>query len=158
MSSSNAAIRPNRLPLAAGYAGLALTIAAILVLYADHLTANVLAAHIRAGYPSYTAARIDAATTVYLVYLSVLGVLGIAGWAITIGAVARRKPWARWLATGLFVAGTGIALFNLTVRDTSGDTGLPALLGWAGILPCVAGLVLVITLWRRGTTDRKGIR
>ena len=66
-------------------------------------------------------------------------------------------------ATGLFVAGTAIALFDLTIRDTSGDTGLPALLGWVGLLPCLAGLVMVITLWRPESTSstehlRKGTR
>lgn len=29
-----------------------------------------------------------------------------------------------WVATGMFALGTIIALFNLLVKDTSGDTGL----------------------------------
>ena len=35
----------------------------------------------------------------------------------------------RWVATGLFAAGTSIALVNLFIKDSSGDTGLPPLLG-----------------------------
>jgi hypothetical protein len=31
----------------------------------------------------------------------------------------------------------------------SGDPGLPPSLGWVGVLPCMAGLLAVIALWRR---------
>src|SRR5690606_38723296 len=48
----------------------------------------------------------------------------------------------------LLLAGGGVALFNLLVRDTSGDTGLPPLLGLTGLLPVVAGVVAVVLLWR----------
>ena len=57
--------------------------------------------------------------------------------------LGQRKP-----AT-MFALGTGIALIDLLVKDTSGDTGLPPLLGWAGMLPCLAGLLVVTLLWRR---------
>ena len=131
------------------YAGLGLTVAALIVLYADHATGNVLAGHIRAGYPTYTQARIDSAVTTYLVYLSVVGALGIICWLATIWAVRAGKRWARGAATAIFALGTGIALFDLLVKDTSGDTGLPPLLGWTGMLPCLAGLLAVTLLWRR---------
>jgi hypothetical protein len=135
--------------IGAMYAGLALTLAAMAVLYADHATANVLAAHIRAGYPTYTPARIDSAATTYLVYLSVLGVLGILCWLWAIRAVKAGKRWARAAATTMFALGTGIAVLDLLIRDTSGETGLPPLLGWAGMLPCLPGLVAIALLWRR---------
>lgn len=86
---------------------------------------------------------------IWVIYLSILGGLGIIGWLTTSWAVGRGKRWARWLAAGLFVTGTSIALFNLLVRDTSGETGLSALLGWTGLLPSLAGLIVVIMLWRR---------
>ena len=38
--------------IAAMYAGLALTVVTLIVPYIDHATANVLADHIRAGYPT----------------------------------------------------------------------------------------------------------
>ena len=38
---------------------------------------------------------------------------------------------------------------DLLIRDTSGDTGLPPLLGWAGMLPSLAGLVAVALLWSK---------
>jgi hypothetical protein len=131
------------------YAGLGLTVVALIVLYVDHVTANVLADHIRAGYPAYAQARIDSAVTTYLVYLSVVGALGIICWLGTIRALKAGKRWARGAATVMFALGTGIALIDLLVRDTSGDTGLPPLLGWAGMLPCLAGLLAVMLLWRR---------
>ncbi len=48
----------------------------------------------------------------------------------------------------MFALGTAIALFDLLVKDTSGDTGLPPLLGWLGLLPCLAGLLAVALLWQ----------
>ncbi|MEY9210828.1 EmrB/QacA subfamily drug resistance transporter [Thermobifida halotolerans] len=138
-----------RQALAAMYLGLTLTVAAVAALYIDQATANILAAHIRSGYPSYSQAAIDTAATTYIVYLTVLGVLGVLGWLVTIWAAGTGKRWVRWAASALFVTATSIALFNLLVRDTSGDTGLPPLLGWAGVLPCLAGLAAVLLLWRK---------
>jgi hypothetical protein len=143
-----------RSAIGAMYTGLGLTVVALIVPYVDHATANVLAGHIRAGYPAYTPARIDSAVTAYLVYLSVVGALGIIGWLWTIRAVKAGKRWARGAATAMFALGTGIAVIDLLVRDTSGDTGLPPLLGWAGMLPCLAGLLAVMLLWRRSSPAR----
>ncbi len=134
--------------IAAMYTGLAMTVVATIVPYIDHATSNTLADHIRAGYPTYTDARIDTAATTYLVYLSVTGVLGVVGWLWTVRALKTGKRWARGAATALFALGTSIALADLLIKDTSGDTGLPLLLGWVGMLPCLAGLLAVILLWR----------
>jgi len=114
-----------RSAIGAMYAGLGLTVAAMIVAYVDH------------------------AVTTYLVYLSVVGALGIICWLAAIWAVKAGKRWARGAATALFALGTGIALLDLLIKDTSGDTGLPPLLGWAGMLPCLAGLLAVTLLWRR---------
>jgi hypothetical protein len=138
-----------RTAVGAMYAGLGLTVAALIVPYVDHATAHVLADHIRAGYPTYTQARIDSAATTYLVYLSVVGALGMICWLWTIWAAKAGKRWAREAATAMFALGTGIALFDVLVKDTSGDTGLPPLLGWVGMLPCLAGLLAVTLLWKR---------
>ena len=83
------------------------------------------------------------------VYLSVVGAFGIICWLGTIRAVKAGKRWARGAATAMLALGTGIAVIDLLVRDTSGDTGLPPLLGWAGMLPSLAGLLAVTLLWRR---------
>ena len=50
-----------RSAIGAMYVGLGLTVVAMIVPYVDHATGNVLASHIRAGYPAYTQARPGAA-------------------------------------------------------------------------------------------------
>jgi cytochrome bd-type quinol oxidase subunit 2 len=131
------------------YAGLALTVIALIVPFVDHATGNVLADHIQAGYSSYRQARVDAAATLYLIILSVVGALGVLCWLATIWAVKAGKGWARWFASVMFALGTSVALTALLTKDTSGDVGLAPLLGWVGILPCVAGVVAVTLLWKR---------
>jgi len=142
-------VKHERSASVAMYAVVALTVVAMIVPYIDHATANVLADHIRAGYPTYSQARIDTAVTTYLVYLFIIGMLGVVCWIWTIRAVNAGTRWARGATTATFVLATGIALFDLLVKDTSGDTGLPPLLGWIGMLPCVAGFVAVTLLWMR---------
>ncbi len=141
--------------IGAMYAGLALTVVAAIVPYIDRANGNMLAGHIRAGYPAYAQDRIDTAATTYLVYLSVLGAIGVVCWFGTIWAVKAGKRWARVVATLMLALAASIGLFNLLVKDTSGDTGLPPLFGWVGMLPCLAGLLAVTLLWRRvGSTPR----
>jgi hypothetical protein len=135
-----------RLAIRAMYAGLALTVAATIV---PNVDANGLADHIRKGYPTYAQSRVDSAVTTYLVYLTVVGALGIIAWIWTLRAVRAGKRWSRAVATALLTLGAGIALFDLLVRDTSGDTGLPPLLGWVGVLPSLAGLLAVILLFTK---------
>lgn len=144
--------RPSPTPvrgLAAMYTGLAFTLVAMIAPFADRATTHVLADHIRAGYPTYSPERIDAAVTTYLVMLTVVGVLGVASWAWTIWAVRSGRRWARWAATAMFALGTAAALTALLTEDTSGDTGLAPQLGWLWMAPSLAGLVAVVMLWRR---------
>lgn len=131
------------------YAGLALTVAAMAAPFVDRATGQVLAEHIRHGYPGYSAGEVDTAVTTWLAILTTVGVLGVGAWLGSIWAVRAAKPWARWLATAAFVAGTSLALAAALTKDTSGEVGLAPLLGLIGLAPCVAGLVAVATLWRR---------
>lgn len=135
-----------RATMLAVHLGWIVTVAALATVWIDHLTANVLAEHIRVSYPHYNEARVDWAATTYLVYLSVVGVIGLIGWLFTIWALTRNKPWIRPAANAIFVLATGLLLMNLLIRDTSGDTGLPAQLGWVGLAPSLPGLVAVILL------------
>ncbi|MFE7110818.1 hypothetical protein ACFU98_16320 [Streptomyces sp. NPDC057575] len=135
--------------LGAMYAGLALTVLATIAPYVDHSTTHLLADHIRAGYPTYPQARVDSAATTYLVVLSVIGALGVLAWLATAWAVKAGKPWARPAVTVVFMLGTSVGLTGLLAKDTSGATGLPSALGWAGMIPCLAGVVAVALLWRR---------
>ncbi|MFE5325981.1 hypothetical protein ACFRCG_06175 [Embleya sp. NPDC056575] len=139
----------DRRAIGAMYAGLGLTVLATAAPYADRATGHLLADHIRAGYPMYGDARVDSAVAGYLVLLSVIGTLGVLAWLWTIRAVKAGKPWARYGATVMFALGAGAGLTGLLTEDTSGATGLPPALGWAGMAPCMAGIVAVALLWRR---------
>ncbi|MHB9753199.1 hypothetical protein ACYBSK_02295 [Streptomyces sp. BYX5S] len=136
-------------PLGAMYTGLALTVLATSVPYVDHSTTHLLADHIRASYSTYPQARVDSAVTTYLAVLSVIGALGVLAWLTAVWSVREGKRWARSTATAMFVIGTSIGLTGLLTKDTSGATGLPPVLGLAGMLPCLAGLVAVALLWSR---------
>ncbi|MGN5632692.1 hypothetical protein [Streptomyces sp. AC154] len=144
-------MRPHQVrgALGAMYAGLALTVLTTIAPYADRATTHLLADHIRAGYPTYSPARIDSAATTYLVLLSVIGALGALAWTVTARAVGSGKRWARPAATGMLLLGICFGLTGLLVKDTSGATGLPPALGWAGMVPALAGVVAVALLWRR---------
>jgi hypothetical protein len=144
--------RPPVGALVALYVGLLLTLAATAAPYVDRATGQVLAAHLRAGYPSYTQARIDTAVTTWSVLLTAVGVLGLAGWVATIRAVRTGRSWARWEAVAMLGAGVAVALTALLTRDTSGDVGLAPLLGVIGLLPPLAGVVAVVLLWRAPVT------
>ncbi|MFE4413494.1 hypothetical protein [Streptomyces sp. NPDC056821] len=141
--------RRERLAIGAMFTGLGLTVIATIVPYVDRATTHLLAAHIRAGYPTYAPTRIDSAVTTYLVLLSVIGALGVLAWLWTIWAVRAGKRWARPAATVMFVLGASVGLTMMLTKDTSGDTGLPPTLGWVGMAPCLAGLLAVALLWRR---------
>lgn len=131
------------------HAGLALTALATIAPYVDRSTTHLLAHHIRAGYPTYPQAWVDSAVTTYLVVLSVIGALGVLAWLTTAWVVKAGKRWARPAATVMFMLGTSVGLTGLLTKDTSGAAGLPPALGWAGMIPCLAGVVAVALLWRR---------
>ncbi|MFC6929047.1 hypothetical protein ACFQHO_00865 [Actinomadura yumaensis] len=136
--------------------GLGLTVAVTVLPYVDRATSHLLADHIRAGYPTYTQTQVDAAVTTYLVLLSVIGALGVIAWLWTTWAVKAGKRWARPAVTVMFVLGASIGLTGLLTKDTSGQTGLPPALGWAGMAPCLAALLAVVFLWRRPRVLARG--
>lgn len=144
MTAQSPAHRNLRSAVVAEVIGLVLTIACIVALYVDHANGDVLADHIRDGYPTYSVERIDHAATLYLVYLTTLYVLGIGAWVAAIFLTAARRRVARWVVPLLFLIGTSIAVLDLLVKDTSGSTGIAPLHGWLGVLPCVPGCVAAI--------------
>ncbi|MCK9794058.1 hypothetical protein M1843_09900 [Isoptericola sp. 4D.3] len=136
-----------RRALAAMSVGLGLTVLVAIAPLLDGVT-HLLSDHVRAGYPSYDTAQVGAAVTAYQYLLAGVGVLGVAAWLWTIRAVRRGKRWARGVAAAALALAVVVALTALLARDTSGDVGLAPALGWAGLLPCVAGGVAVGLLWQ----------
>lgn len=147
-TTGNAGTRTRGPVLASLYAGLVLTVLSVAAVYVDRASTGLLSAHLEAGYPSYSAAQIEEAVALWTTVLTVVGALGVAGWGVAIWATRRGLRWSTWLATTLFAVGTALALYLLTVRDTSGDTGLPMELGLVGVVPSVAGLAAVLLAWR----------
>ncbi|WP_218019110.1 hypothetical protein [Nocardia salmonicida] len=139
--------------LAAMYTGLGLSVITTIVPYA---TRQLLAEHIRDGYPSYTQTQVDSAVGTYLVVLTTIGALGTIAWLWSIWTVRAGKRWARPIATALAALGATVGLTELLTRDTSGDTGLPPLLGWVLMTPPLVGLLAVVLLWRQPPPDRRG--
>lgn len=138
------------------YTGLLLTAAVTVAPYVDRGPGDVLADHIRHGYPTYSPGQVAAAESLWLAILTVIGVLGIAGWAVCLWAVRVGKSWSRVAATALLVVCVAVALCALLTTDTSGEVGLAPLFGWLGLLPCVAGAVAVALLWRAPTLPATG--
>ncbi|MFE1082122.1 MULTISPECIES: hypothetical protein [Brevibacterium] len=128
------------------WVGLVLTVVAIV---SAQLGRPLIDEHIRSGYPSMSQDEITSGVNFYAASLTVVGVLGVLGWVATIWRAHRGSRWVRWAAVVLALTGTAVALFAFLVRDISGDTGLPPLIGTIGLLPCVAGLVAVVLMFTR---------
>lgn len=146
LNAPRTSIPPARGAIAAMYAGLALTLIAVLAVVVDQATSDSLASHILHTYPNYTAAELNRDKGVLLTYMFSIGAVGAVSWLGTIWAVKRRKRWARGTATTIFVLACGISLFNLLVEEY-GNTVLPTSLAVPGALPCLAGLVAVVLMW-----------
>src|SRR5690606_36573882 len=104
---------------------------------------------IHTSYPTYTEEQVDTAVNAWLMLLSVIGALGVLGWIWTMWTIKADERWARWSALPIFVIATGVALAALLSKHTSGDVGLAPPLGLVGILPRLAGLWVVVALWRK---------
>jgi hypothetical protein len=143
--------RSSALPaVLAMYLGLAFTVVAAAVPFVDHVTSDVLADHIRSGYPDYSEAKVSSAVAAYLTYLAIIGVLGVVAWLWSIRTTKRGAAAAPILATVMFLLGSAVALTNLFIKETSGERALPMLFGVTGVLPVLPGLIAVALLWKTG--------
>lgn len=131
--------------MVAMYTGLALTVLAMLGLVRYLASTDGLTEHLHEVYEGYASPPDEAGVAAYLF---TLGALGVLGWLWMLWAVRRQKRWAPPVATVLFLLAGVVALANLTVEEY-GQTILPTSIGLAGLLPCIAGLVAVVLLWRR---------
>jgi hypothetical protein len=137
------------------YSGLALTLVAAIVPLVDRATSNILADHVRAGYPEYSEARVDSTTTAYLVYLGTAGMLGVGAWLWTIRTSKKHARRALIVATTMFLVGSTVALTNLFIEEETGDRALPTLFGVVGVLPTVPGLIAIVLLWKAERATRR---
>jgi hypothetical protein len=146
----------NRLPAparrrpAAMYIGLALTVLATLAPLVDVATIDTLSQHVRDAYPGWGPALVRDDRNAMVIYLLITGGLGIITWLWTIWAVTTRRRWARLAATTAFAAGAGVALLNLTLGGGHYHTILPLVYGLLTLLPALAGLAAVVSMWRTG--------
>jgi len=125
------------------YGGMALTVVAAAALLVDLATADTLTARLNAAYPAdYSAAKMASERSTALTYLFGAAAAGVPLWWATLRAHRAGRSWTRPMATMVFVVATCLAVFNLAVL-------LPVTLGVIGLLPCLAGLVAVVGLWRR---------
>ncbi|GAA2074869.1 hypothetical protein GCM10009840_05760 [Pseudolysinimonas kribbensis] len=139
----------SRAPMVTMTSGLVLTVVATVVPFVGRPPGSLIAEHLRAGYPGYSESQIAAAVGIYLIALTVVGALGVVTWIVSMLVARRYVGAARWVCAAAFVVGTGIALFDASIRDTSGDTGLPLPVGVLGLLPSIAGAVALVLVWRR---------
>ena len=135
--------------VAAMRVGLAVTVIVTVVPFLGAPMGELILRHVEAGYPSYSLSEAANATTIYLIGLGAVGLIGTATWITAIWAARARKRWVSWIATVALILALCVGLFDLTIRDTSGDTGIPGLIGWLGLLPCLPGTFAVVALWRR---------
>jgi len=137
---------PEKNAVWAMYAGIALTALATLVSFSS---TGTLEAHIKKGYPDYTAERVAETLDAYNMLFATVAVLAAACWLWSIWVVKKNKSWARWAISASFLAGLTVALAMVFIRDESGDVGVPTELSLLYLLPCVAGLATVVLVWRR---------
>lgn len=135
--------------------GLVLTLLALAAPIIDQLTTQNLAAHLHTVYAGTGVA--EPAAGAIVAYLVVVGALGTLSWVLTLRAVRRRRRGARPAATGLFLLATVLAVLDLTVSEYGNEPVLPGWLGVLGLLPCVAGLVAVVLLWRTDAAPRSAL-
>ena len=116
----------------------------------DAATVDTISNHMRAAYPAWGQALAAEGRNAIVIYLAVTGVLGIISWLFVIRAVIAGKRWARAAATSAFAAGVLLALVNLTVGGGQYTVIVPTGYGVLTLLPSLAGLIAVVSLWRPG--------
>ena len=142
------ASRVRRRAVAALGVGLLLTVATLVALVVDQVSAHGIADHVQALYGPF---NLSPDPNVLFTILYVTGVCGVALWLATIWGAVRQKRGLAILATVVFLAATSIGFLGLVVAE-HGTRILPTLWGVLGLLPCLAGFVAVVLLWK----PRKG--
>ena len=130
------------------WAGLAVTVLAGAAPLLDLVTTGTIEAHVRETYPSWSDDWVRGDTTGLAVGLAIIGLLGVVGWLVSIQATRRAWRWARGLTTGLWLVAVAVALFVALAPAEPYERLAPAGIAALTALPCVAGFVAVVQLWR----------
>lgn len=128
--------------------GLVLTVLAAAAPLLDRVSTGTIEAHVRATYPQWPDESVQADTTALVVGLAIFGTLGIIGWLLTIRAVLREWRWARGLTTAWWLAALTVTFTVALAPADPYEQLAPIGIGLITILPCLAGLVAVVQLWR----------
>lgn len=133
--------------------GLGLTTVATLLALLDPQLTDSVASHVREAYPEWDASTVATERTAIIGWLVGTGILGIIGWLSSIWAVRTSRRWALWFAATWFALGLITAGLTLGTGGEAYDVIVPTPLGVVSTLPVLAGIAVLISLWRdRGTT------
>ncbi|GAA2796968.1 hypothetical protein [Saccharopolyspora taberi] len=127
------------------YAGLALTVVAAVV---TALGGDAVSKHVFELEAPYVGAEVAAGSGSFMViYLLALYAVGVVCWLGLSWAARAGRRWVRPVAIVVLLGAAGLAALNLTVEEY-GTRVLPLPVALAGLLPCAAGVVAVVFLWR----------
>jgi hypothetical protein len=125
------------------YVGAAATVAGVII---EILTVNVTKAAIEKRSPHLTVSQVNGTQHALIIGSIVSGLIAVAAWLVIARACKNGHNWARI---------TGTALFGLATIDTIGSAIAPVagpVKAWWPVI-WLAGLVAVILLWRRPSTE-----
>ena len=125
------------------YVGAAVTVAGIVI---EILTVSATKTAIQRKSPHLTASQLNTTEHALIIGSIVSGLIAVAAWIIIARACKNGYNWARI---------TGTVLFGLATVDTIGSAISPVagpVKAWWPVI-WLSGLVAVILLWRRASTD-----
>ncbi|MEU6249646.1 hypothetical protein [Glycomyces sp. NPDC047010] len=126
--------------------GLALQLALAALPLLDLATLDTITAHVRTAYPDWSAGDVALDRNAITWSLVGLGVLGAVGWLIALLRARRGAP--RVTATVLFTLGLVTSLTLLGTGGENYDQIVPLGYGLLGLLPVLAGLAALVSVWR----------
>jgi hypothetical protein len=129
--------------ITAMYVGAAATIVGVVI---EILTVNATKASIQKKSPHLTASQLNTTEHAMIIGSIVSGLIAVAAWLLIARACKNGQNWARI---------TGTVLFVLATIDTIGSAISPVagpVKAWWPVI-WLAGLVTVILLWQRASTE-----
>ena len=148
MAAQRTASRQVASSISAG-TGLAITVAALVVMVIDHATGDSVATRVHEIYAPH--GTIPDPIVPWIVLYGVFGA-GTVAWAIALRGTLRGARWSRWWSTACFIVGSAALLFVFMVSE-HGEAILP--LSWRIWCATLAGFgVVAIAIAWLPTTER----